>query len=63
MGKKINRNREKIQLKADVKADKILKAVKAYQGPNSQLSLREAAALFECFYFSISNHINEQKSI
>jgi hypothetical protein len=35
MGKKINRDREKIQSKADVKADKIFKAVKAYQAPNS----------------------------
>jgi hypothetical protein len=30
MGKKINRDREKIQSKADVKADKIFKAVEAY---------------------------------
>jgi hypothetical protein len=30
MGKKINRDREKIQSKADVKADKIIKAVEAY---------------------------------
>jgi hypothetical protein len=63
MGKKINRDREKIQSKADVKADKILKAVEAYQAPDSQLSLRQAAPLFECSHFSISNHINEQKSI
>jgi hypothetical protein len=63
MGKKINRDREKIQSKADIKADKILKTVKAYQAPDSQLSLRQAAALFECSHFSISNHINEQKSI
>jgi hypothetical protein len=35
MGKKINRDREKIQSKADFKADKIFKAVKAYQAPNS----------------------------
>jgi hypothetical protein len=40
MGKKINRDREKIQLKVDVKADKILKAVKAYQAPDSQFLLR-----------------------
>jgi hypothetical protein len=63
MGKKINRDREKIQSKADVKADKIFKVVEAYQAPGSQLLLREIAALFECSHFSISNHINEQKSI
>jgi hypothetical protein len=63
MGKKINRDREKIQSKADVKADKILKAVEAYQAPDSQFLLRQAAALFECSHSLISNHINEQKSI
>jgi hypothetical protein len=63
MGKKINGGREKIQSKADIKTDKILKAVKAYQAPDSQLLLRQAAALFEYSHFSISNHINEQKSI
>jgi hypothetical protein len=61
MGKKINRDREKIQSKADVKVDKIFKAVKAYQAPDSQLSLRQVAALFECSHSSIFNYINEQK--
>jgi hypothetical protein len=46
MGKKINRDRERILSKADIKANNILKAVKTYEAEDSDLSIRRAAALF-----------------
>jgi hypothetical protein len=63
MGKKVNRDREKILLKADIKANNILKAVEAYETEDSDLIMRRAAALFHCFLVSISNHINAKKDV
>jgi hypothetical protein len=63
MGKKVNRDREKILSKADIKANNILKAVEAYEAEDSDLSMRRAAALFYYFPASISNHINARKDV
>jgi hypothetical protein len=63
MGKKINRDREKILSKADIKANNILKAVKTYETENSDLTMRRAAALFHYSPVSISNHINARKDV
>jgi hypothetical protein len=60
---KSKRDREKIQSKADTMAENILKAVEAYQAPDGELSMRQAASLFHCSHSSISNHINEEKSM
>jgi Tc5 transposase DNA-binding domain/helix-turn-helix, Psq domain len=61
--KKVKRDREKVLSKADIKFENILKAVEAYQAPRSELSMRQAAALFHCSHSSVSNHINETKSM
>jgi hypothetical protein len=63
MGKKVNRDREKILSKADIKANNILKAVEAYEAENSDLSMRRAATLFHRSPASISNHINARKDV
>ena len=63
MSKKVNRDREKILSKADIKANNILKAVEAYEAEDSDLSMRRAAALFHCSSASISNHINARKDV
>jgi hypothetical protein len=63
IGKKVNRDREKILSKADIKANNILKAVEAYEAENSNLIMRRVAALFHCFPASISNHINARKDV
>jgi hypothetical protein len=63
MGKKVNRDREKVLLKADIKANNILKAVKAYEAEDSDFLIRRAAALFHCFIISISNHIKERNDV
>jgi hypothetical protein len=39
MGKRVNRDREKILSKADIKANNILKAVEAYEAEGSDLLL------------------------
>jgi hypothetical protein len=63
MGKKVNRDREKILSKADIKANNILKAVEAYEAEDSDLLMRRAAALFYYFPALISNHINARKDV
>jgi intergrase/recombinase len=63
MGKKVNRDREKILSKADIKANNILKAVEAHEAEDSDLLMRRAAALFHCSPASISNHINARKDV
>jgi hypothetical protein len=63
MGKKVNRNREKILLKIDIKANNIFKAVEAYEAEDSDFSIRRAAALFHYSSVSISNHINARKDV
>jgi hypothetical protein len=63
IGKKVNRDCEKILSKADIKANNILKAVKAYETEDSDLSMRRAAALFHCSITSISNHIKERNDV
>jgi hypothetical protein len=63
MGKKVNRDREKILSKADIKANNIFKAVEAYETEDSDLSMRRAAALFHYSPASISNHINAKKDV
>jgi hypothetical protein len=63
MGKKVNRDREKILSKADIKANNILKAVKAYEAEDSNLIMRRAAALFHYSPALISNHINARKDV
>jgi hypothetical protein len=63
MGKKVNRDREKILSKADIKANNILKAVKAYETEDNDLTMRRAATLFHYFSTSISNHINAKKDV
>ena len=37
MGKKVNRDREKVLSKTDIKANNILKAVEAYEAKDSNL--------------------------
>jgi hypothetical protein len=63
MGKKVNRDREKILSKADIKANNIFKTVEAYEAEDSDLSIRRAAALFHYSFASISNHINARKDV
>jgi hypothetical protein len=63
IGKKVNRDREKILSKTDIKANNILKAVETYEAENSDLSMRRAAALFHCSPASISNYINARKDV
>jgi hypothetical protein len=63
MGKKVNRDREKVLSKADIKANNILKAVKAYEAEDSDLSMRRAATLFHCSTTSISNHIKKRNDV
>jgi hypothetical protein len=45
--------------KAAEKALNIQLAVKAYKDPSNDLSLRDAAAIFNCSKSSITNHLNE----
>jgi hypothetical protein len=63
MGKKVNRDREKILSKTDIKANNILKAVEAYEAEDSDLLMRRAVALFYYSSASISNHINARKDV
>jgi hypothetical protein len=63
ISKKVNRDREKILLKADIKANNIFKAVEAYEAEDNDLSMRRAAAFFHYFSASISNHINAKKDV
>jgi predicted transcriptional regulator len=63
IGKKVNRDREKILSKTDIKTNNILKAVKAYETENSDLSIRRAATLFHYSSASISNYINARKDV
>jgi hypothetical protein len=63
MGKKVNRDREKILSKIDIKANNILKAVEIYEAEDSDFSMRRAAALFYCSSASISNYINARKDV
>jgi hypothetical protein len=63
IGKKVNRDREKVLSKADIKANNILKAVKAYEAEDSDLLIRRAATLFHYSITSISNHIKERNDV
>jgi hypothetical protein len=63
MGKKVNRDREKILTKTDIKVNNIFKAVETYEAEDSDLSIRRAAALFHYSSASISNHINARKDV
>ena len=63
MGKKVNRDREKILSKADIKANNILKAVEAYEAKDSDLLMRRVAALFYYFPVLIFNYINARKDV
>jgi hypothetical protein len=63
MGKKVNRDREKILSKADIKVNNIFKAVKVYEVEDSDFSMRRAAVLFHCSPTSISNYINARKDV
>jgi hypothetical protein len=44
MGKKVNRDREKVLSKADIKANNILKAVKAYEAEDSDIVTSQCGA-------------------
>ena len=61
MGKKVNRDREKILSKADIKVNNILKAVEAYE--DSDLLMQCVVVLFHCSPASISNYINARKDV
>src|SRR6266498_1314253 len=63
MGKKVNRDRENILLKTDIKANNILKAVEAYEAKDSDFLMRRAAALFYCSPVLIFNYINARKDV
>ena len=63
MGKKVNRDLEKILSKADIKVNNILKAVEAYETKDSDLLMWRAATLFHCSPASISNYINARKDV
>jgi hypothetical protein len=63
MGKKVNRDRENVLSKADIKANNILKAVETYEAEDSDLLMRRAAALFYYSTTSISNHIKERNDV
>jgi hypothetical protein len=57
----IDRTREKVKSKADIKAENIQNAVDAYQAPGNELSMRQAATLVHCSKSSVANHINEKE--
>ena len=61
IGKKVNRYREKILLKTDIKINNIFKVVEAYE--DSGFLIRRAATLFYCSPASISNYINARKDV
>ncbi len=63
MGKKLNRDREKILSKTNIKTNNIFKTVKTYKAKDSDLSIRRAATLFHYSPASISNHINARKDV
>jgi hypothetical protein len=63
MVKKRSQDREKVLSKADIKAENIIKTVKAYEAEGSELSMRQAAALYHCSHSSISNHLNKKKEV
>jgi hypothetical protein len=63
MGKKVNRDREKILSKIDIKANNIFKAVEAYKAEDSDLLIRRAVVLFYYSFISISNYINARKDV
>ncbi len=63
MGKNVNRDREKILSKTNIKANNIFKAVEAYEAKDSNLLIQRAAALFHYSSTSISNHINARKDV
>jgi hypothetical protein len=63
MAKKRSQDREKILSKADIKAENIIKAIEAYEAEGSELSMRQAAALYHCSYSSIFNHLNKEKEV
>jgi hypothetical protein len=56
----IDRTREKVKSKADIKAENIQNAVDAYQAPGSELLMRQAATLFHCSKSSaLKDHIDD----
>jgi hypothetical protein len=63
MGKKVNRDREKILSKTDIKVNNIFKAVEAYETEDSDLSMRRAVAFFYYSPTLISNYINARKDV
>jgi len=63
MGKKVNRDRENILLKTDIKANNILKAVEAYEAKDSDLLIQRVTTLFHCSSALISNYINARKDV
>jgi hypothetical protein len=63
MVKKRSQDREKVLLKADIKAENIIKAVKAYEAEGSELLMRQAAALYYYSHSLISNHLNKEKEV
>jgi hypothetical protein len=63
MAKKRSQDREKVLLKADIKAENIIKIIKIYKAEGSELSMRQAAALYHYSHFSISNHLNKKKKV
>jgi hypothetical protein len=63
MVKKRSQDREKVLSKADIKAENIIKAVKAYEAKDSEFLMRQAAALYHYSHSLISNHLNKEKEI
>jgi hypothetical protein len=63
MVKKRNQDREKVLLKTDIKAENIIKAVKAYEAEGFELLIRQAAAFYHYSHSLISNHLNKEKEI
>ncbi len=63
MGKKLNRDREKILSKTDIKTNNILKAVKIYEVEDSELLIRRAAVLFLYSPFLVFYYIKERDEV
>jgi hypothetical protein len=63
IGKKINRDREKILSKIDIKINNIFKTVEIYEIEDSDLSMQRVVILFYYFPASIFNYINARKDV
>ncbi len=63
MGKKVNRDREKVLSKTDIKANNILKAVEAYETKNNKFLIWRVIVFFRYSPSSVAYHIKEKHKI